>query len=74
MRSSKLWLIYSPFKHTGKMKGAFMVANYFIPKSCCAVFRYSMKKMDPDHLVALVTEVIPNYSCLVFVPLEELWQ
>ncbi|XP_074130033.1 helicase POLQ-like isoform X1 [Sminthopsis crassicaudata] len=27
-----------------------------------------LKKMDPDHLVALVTEVIPNYSCLVFCP------
>lgn len=24
--------------------------------------------MDPDHLIALVTEVIPNYSCLVFCP------
>ncbi|KAL4843628.1 hypothetical protein H8958_017951 [Nasalis larvatus] len=33
-------------------------------------FKYSdtLKKMDPDHLVALVTEVIPNYSCLVFCP------
>ncbi|XP_063105412.1 helicase POLQ-like isoform X2 [Cavia porcellus] len=28
----------------------------------------SLKKMDPDHLVALVTEVIPNYSCLIFCP------
>ncbi|XP_057585849.1 helicase POLQ-like isoform X7 [Hippopotamus amphibius kiboko] len=28
----------------------------------------SLRKMDPDHLVALVTEVIPNYSCLVFCP------
>ncbi|XP_029455368.1 helicase POLQ-like isoform X3 [Rhinatrema bivittatum] len=28
----------------------------------------SMQKMDPDHLIALVTEVIPNYSCLVFCP------
>ncbi|XP_005401439.1 PREDICTED: helicase POLQ-like isoform X1 [Chinchilla lanigera] len=28
----------------------------------------SLKKMDPDHLVALVTEVIPSYSCLVFCP------
>ncbi|XP_036620820.1 helicase POLQ-like [Trichosurus vulpecula] len=28
----------------------------------------NLKKMDPDHLVALVTEVIPNYSCLVFCP------
>lgn len=34
------------------------------------VLQYSdaLKKMDPDHLVALVTEVIPNYSCLVFCP------
>lgn len=34
------------------------------------VVQYSdtLKKMDPDHLVALVTEVIPNYSCLVFCP------
>ena len=28
----------------------------------------TLKKMDPDHLVALVTEVIPSYSCLVFCP------
>ncbi|XP_041614403.1 helicase POLQ-like isoform X2 [Vulpes lagopus] len=28
----------------------------------------TLKKMDPDHLVALATEVIPNYSCLVFCP------
>ncbi|XP_045392646.1 helicase POLQ-like isoform X1 [Lemur catta] len=33
-------------------------------------YKYSdtLKKMDPDHLVALVTEVIPKYSCLVFCP------
>ncbi|XP_036891491.1 helicase POLQ-like isoform X1 [Sturnira hondurensis] len=33
-------------------------------------YKYSdtLKKMDPDHLVALVTEVIPTYSCLVFCP------
>ncbi|XP_008061056.1 helicase POLQ-like isoform X2 [Carlito syrichta] len=33
-------------------------------------YKYSdaLKKMDPDHLVALVTEVIPNYSCLIFCP------
>ncbi|KAJ7327179.1 hypothetical protein JRQ81_016938 [Phrynocephalus forsythii] len=33
-------------------------------------FKYSssMQKMDPDHLIALVTEVIPEYSCLVFCP------
>ncbi|XP_049741811.1 helicase POLQ-like isoform X3 [Elephas maximus indicus] len=28
----------------------------------------SLKKMDPDRLIALVTEVIPNYSCLLFCP------
>ncbi|XP_022362064.1 helicase POLQ-like isoform X7 [Enhydra lutris kenyoni] len=28
----------------------------------------TLKKMDPDHLLALVTEVVPNYSCLVFCP------
>uniref|UniRef100_A0A7M4FB98 Helicase, POLQ like n=1 Tax=Crocodylus porosus TaxID=8502 RepID=A0A7M4FB98_CROPO len=33
-------------------------------------FKYSsnLERMDPDHLIALVTEVIPNYSCLVFCP------
>ncbi|XP_042113646.1 helicase POLQ-like isoform X3 [Peromyscus maniculatus bairdii] len=33
-------------------------------------YKYSdaLKRMDPDHLVALVTEVIPTYSCLVFCP------
>ncbi|XP_060707348.1 helicase POLQ-like isoform X2 [Hemiscyllium ocellatum] len=33
-------------------------------------YKYSsnMEKIDPDHLIALVTEVIPNYSCLVFCP------
>ncbi|XP_045140139.1 helicase POLQ-like isoform X9 [Echinops telfairi] len=33
-------------------------------------YKYSdtLKKMDPDCLIALVTEVIPNYSCLVFCP------
>ncbi|XP_015195310.1 helicase POLQ-like isoform X2 [Lepisosteus oculatus] len=33
-------------------------------------FKYSssMQKMDPDHLIALVTEVIPAHSCLVFCP------
>ncbi|KAM6984853.1 helicase POLQ-like [Aplochiton taeniatus] len=31
-------------------------------------FKYSsaMQKTDPDHIVALVTEVIPTHSCLVF--------
>jgi len=27
-----------------------------------------MKKTDPDHIIALVTEVIPAHSCLVFCP------
>ncbi|XP_030625638.1 helicase POLQ-like [Chanos chanos] len=33
-------------------------------------FKYSsgMQKTDPDHIVALVTEVIPMHSCLVFCP------
>ncbi|XP_068609093.1 helicase POLQ-like [Brachionichthys hirsutus] len=33
-------------------------------------FKYSssMQKMDPDHIIALVTEVIPKHSCLVFCP------
>ncbi|KAH0615810.1 hypothetical protein JD844_026345 [Phrynosoma platyrhinos] len=33
-------------------------------------FKYSsnLQRMDPDHLIALVTEVIPKYSCLVFCP------
>ncbi|KAM6441042.1 helicase POLQ-like isoform 1-T1 [Liasis olivaceus] len=33
-------------------------------------FKYSsdLQKMDPDHLIALATEVIPKYSCLVFCP------
>ncbi|XP_076835538.1 helicase POLQ-like isoform X2 [Brachyhypopomus gauderio] len=31
-------------------------------------FKYSsaMQKMDPDHIIALVTEVIPKKSCLIF--------
>ncbi|XP_014914228.1 helicase POLQ-like [Poecilia latipinna] len=28
----------------------------------------SMQKIDPDHIIALVTEVIPLHSCLVFCP------
>ncbi|KAM8854125.1 helicase POLQ-like isoform 2-T2 [Synchiropus picturatus] len=28
----------------------------------------SMQKMDPDHIIALVTEVVPTHSCLVFCP------
>ncbi|XP_060928104.1 helicase POLQ-like [Limanda limanda] len=28
----------------------------------------SMQKTDPDHIIALVTEVIPTHSCLVFCP------
>lgn len=28
----------------------------------------AMQKIDPDHIIALVTEVIPTHSCLVFCP------
>uniref|UniRef100_UPI0035901671 helicase POLQ-like isoform X1 n=3 Tax=Myxine glutinosa TaxID=7769 RepID=UPI0035901671 len=45
------------------------------PEDCCVFSRvlsvkYSraMETMDPDHLVAMVTEVIPQFSCLVFCP------
>ncbi|XP_068089621.1 helicase POLQ-like isoform X2 [Hyperolius riggenbachi] len=33
-------------------------------------YKYSsnMLRLDPDHIIALVTEVIPNHSCLVFCP------
>ncbi|NXI41303.1 HELQ Helicase, partial [Galbula dea] len=33
-------------------------------------FKYSssLEKADPDHIIALVTEVIPQYSCLIFCP------
>ncbi|XP_064917928.1 helicase POLQ-like isoform X2 [Columba livia] len=33
-------------------------------------FKYSsnLQKADPDHIIALVTEVIPKYSCLIFCP------
>ncbi|XP_073397914.1 helicase POLQ-like isoform X2 [Dendrobates tinctorius] len=33
-------------------------------------YKYSsnMLRIDPDHIIALVTEVIPNLSCLVFCP------
>ncbi|XP_038615247.1 helicase POLQ-like isoform X2 [Tachyglossus aculeatus] len=33
-------------------------------------YKYSanQQKMDPDHVVALATEVIPNHSCLIFCP------
>ncbi|XP_069023304.1 helicase POLQ-like isoform X1 [Embiotoca jacksoni] len=33
-------------------------------------YKYSsaMQKIDPDHIIALVTEVIPTHSCLVFCP------
>lgn len=33
-------------------------------------YKYSsgMQKTDPDHIIALVTEVIPTHSCLVFCP------
>ncbi|XP_077399218.1 helicase POLQ-like isoform X2 [Vanacampus margaritifer] len=28
----------------------------------------AMQKVDPDHIIALVTEVIPKHSCLLFCP------
>uniref|UniRef100_A0A803VVX9 Helicase, POLQ like n=1 Tax=Ficedula albicollis TaxID=59894 RepID=A0A803VVX9_FICAL len=33
-------------------------------------FKYSsnLERADPDHIIALVTEVIPKYSCLIFCP------
>ncbi|NXD85521.1 HELQ Helicase, partial [Halcyon senegalensis] len=33
-------------------------------------FKYSsnLEKADPDHIIALVTEVIPKHSCLIFCP------
>ncbi|NWY12925.1 HELQ Helicase, partial [Aphelocoma coerulescens] len=33
-------------------------------------FKYSsnLEKADPDHIIALVTEIIPKYSCLIFCP------
>ncbi|XP_077157122.1 helicase POLQ-like isoform X2 [Paroedura picta] len=33
-------------------------------------YKYSsnLQKIDPDHLLALATEVIPKYSCLIFCP------
>ncbi|XP_076193173.1 helicase POLQ-like isoform X2 [Aptenodytes patagonicus] len=38
--------------------------------SRCLNFKYSsnLEKADPDHIIALVTEVIPKYSCLIFCP------
>ncbi|XP_021525284.2 helicase POLQ-like isoform X3 [Aotus nancymaae] len=44
----------------------FLQAEYYT--SQFRPYSDTLKKMDPDHLVALVTEVIPNYSCLVFCP------
>lgn len=34
----------------------------------CCQYSSSMQKIDPDHIIALVTEVIPTHSCLVFCP------
>ncbi|NWU97771.1 HELQ Helicase, partial [Upupa epops] len=28
----------------------------------------NLEKADPDHIIAMVTEVIPKYSCLIFCP------
>ncbi|XP_044801638.2 helicase POLQ-like isoform X2 [Bubalus bubalis] len=44
----------------------FLQAEYYT--SQFRPYSDTLKKMDPDHLVALVTEVIPSYSCLVFCP------
>ncbi|XP_047575692.1 helicase POLQ-like isoform X3 [Lutra lutra] len=44
----------------------FLQAEYYT--SQFRPYSDTLKKMDPDHLVALVTEVVPNYSCLVFCP------
>lgn len=54
----------SPFWQEERLSG--WLTTLFLP----LVVQYSdtLKKLDPDHLVALVTEVIPNHSCLVFCP------
>ncbi|XP_045140133.1 helicase POLQ-like isoform X3 [Echinops telfairi] len=44
----------------------FLKAEYYT--SQFRPYSDTLKKMDPDCLIALVTEVIPNYSCLVFCP------
>lgn len=37
-------------------------------RSLSPQYSSSMQKLDPDHIIALVTEVIPTHSCLVFCP------
>lgn len=67
MRTSKLRMAYVPSKaHWQSDRFSWLLTVLFLH----LVEQYSeaLKKMDPDHLVALVTEVIPNYSCLVFCP------
>lgn len=41
-----------------------------ITMACSLLFQYSpdMTKVDPDHLLGLVLEVIPSNSCLLFCP------
>jgi len=43
-------------------------AAKLIQHLCDGLFQYSsgMQKMDPDHIIALATEVIPQLSCLIF--------
>lgn len=36
--------------------------------SLVSQYSSAMQKIDPDHIIALVTEVIPTHSCLVFCP------
>ncbi|NXA12620.1 HELQ Helicase, partial [Sapayoa aenigma] len=45
-------------------------AEYGFTFSRLLNFKYSsyLEKADPDHIIALVTEVIPKYSCLIFCP------
>lgn len=32
----------------------------------CKQYSSGMQKLDQDHIIALVTEVIPQQSCLIF--------
>ncbi|KAM4810234.1 helicase POLQ-like [Rhinophrynus dorsalis] len=42
--------------------------NFTFSRLLTYKYSSSMLKIDPDHIIALVTEVIPNNSCLVFCP------
>ncbi|XP_008935248.1 PREDICTED: helicase POLQ-like, partial [Merops nubicus] len=58
---------------TEELKGKSQTFGSCIPQSKLEVlinFQYSsdLEKADPDHIIALVTEVIPKYSCLIFCP------